>query len=527
MRQRVLVSWIGHTDLRAMAATLPLSKRKAIAQVIGEAEGEVGPGPVKALLDKETFQEIHLLSNYDPTVTKQYVGWLKQRAVAHQVKFKNPSDHGEILAAVQPVLESLDLKRDDELCFHLSPGTPAMASIWILLGKSQYPATLFQTHWDKVWTTEIPFDITTDLLPKILRDPDRFWQHLATRSPQEVRGFEGILGQSRAIRLAVGRAQRAAIHDVPVLILGESGTGKEMFAEAIHSASHRRNKRFVAINCAAISKDLLESELFGHVKGAFTGAEQDRKGAFEQASGGTLFLDEVGECGLAMQAKLLRALQPPPGTGPCCRVFRRVGATEDTVVDVRIVAATNKDLSKAIAAGEFREDLLYRLSIVTLKLPPLREREGDLGLLAESLLLDINARLRERGDPSYRDKSFSVPAKRFMQLYHWPGNVRELSNALVQAAMMAETAVLGPDDIAAAIAEFPKKKTVEALNCQLGNGFSLTAHLEDIQRHFLRRAMEEAGGKVTKAAKLLGMKSYQTLSAQLDRLQVEYDSEEP
>ncbi len=525
MGRRVLVTWIGHTDLRAMATALPAPMRKAVVKVVSDPEGEAGPGPVKALLDKERFGQVHLLSNYPPAVTKQYADWLKQRTITHRVEFENPSDHGEILAAVQPILGSLDLSKDDELCFHLSPGTPAMASIWILLGKSQYPATLYQTYGAGVWTTEIPFDITTDVLPQILREPDRFWQHLATRSPQEIRGFEGIIGQSSAIRLAVGRAQRAAIHDVPVLVLGESGTGKEMFAEAIHLASHRRGKPFIAINCAAISRDLLESELFGHVKGAFTGAVENRKGAFEQAHGGTLFLDEVGECDLSMQAKLLRVLQPPPGKGPCCRVFRLVGSTEETVADVRVVGATNKDLGKAIDDGGFREDLLYRLSVVTLKLPPLRERGKDLPLLAESLLLEINARFREQGDASYRDKTLSADTKQFMQRYHWPGNVRELSNVLVQAAMMADGKVLEHQDLAAAIADLPNKTNVGILDSPLGDEFSLKAHLEEVHRHFLRRAMEQAGGNITKAAKLLGMKNYQTLAAQLERLHVEYDAD--
>ena len=170
-----------------MAATLPAAKRKSVAKVVGELEGEAGSGPVKALLNKEKFKHIHLLSDYSPNVTKQYIGWLKRRVTMHQPVVENPSDHGEILAAVQQILATLGLEEDDELCFHLSPGTPAMAAIWILLGKSQFPATLFQTHWDKVSKANIPFDITTDVLQKFLREPDRFWQHLATKRPQDVR----------------------------------------------------------------------------------------------------------------------------------------------------------------------------------------------------------------------------------------------------------------------------------------------------------------------------------------------------
>lgn len=523
--KRILVCWIGHADLKAMVASVPGSQSKAARNVVGKGDAKAGTGPVKSLLDQESFDQIHLLTDYSSAATQEFVAWIGHNPIVHALSLTNPSNHGEVLAAVRPILESIRRKKEDELVFHLSPGTPAMAAIWILLGKSQFPATMYQTYNGEATKTEIPFDITTDVLPGLLREPDRYWQHLATRTPQEVSGFEAIVGESDAIKSAVGRAQRAAIHDVPVLILGESGTGKEMFSEAIHKASHRRDKKLVSINCAAISRELLESELFGHVKGAFTGADKDRQGAFEEANGGTLFLDEVGECDLAMQAKLLRVLQPPPGEGPCHRMFRPVGATQDKAVDVRIIAATNKDLSKAIGNGEFREDLMYRLSIVTLKLPPLRQRSKDIPQIAKMMMVDINTRLRSQGGPSYQDKSLSVDTIQFMQQYPWPGNVRELSNALVQAAMMADSKILKPQDIAAAVAEFPSAKSDDAMNLPLGGDFVLESHLLDIQRHFLRRAMLEADGKVTKAAKLLGYKNYQTLSAQLERLDVEFERE--
>ncbi|MCA8990054.1 MAG: sigma-54 factor interaction domain-containing protein, partial [Planctomycetaceae bacterium] len=232
-----------------------------------------------------------------------------------------------------------------------------MTAVLLLLGKTRYPATFYETSRDgKSWVTDVPFDLI-DVIPDVLKNPDSHLQHLASESPSEVEGFEDIVGDSRAVRDAVGRAKRAAMRGVSVLLLGESGSGKEMFAQAIHRASPRRDKTFIAINCAALPKSLLESELFGHVKGAFTGADKNRDGAFVAADGGTLFLDEVGECDLETQAKLLRVLQPITGAGPGFRKVSRIGEEKERTVDVRIIAATNRDLHSAIKHGSFRDDL--------------------------------------------------------------------------------------------------------------------------------------------------------------------------
>jgi transcriptional regulator with GAF, ATPase, and Fis domain len=306
---------------------------------------------------------------------------------------------------------------------------------------------------------------------------------------------------------------------VPVLLLGESGTGKEKFARAIHDASPRRDRPFVPVNCAAFAKDLLEAELFGHKKGAFTGAVADRHGAFKEADGGTLFLDEVGECDPAVQAKLLRVLQPPDHD-PCHRAFCRVGESRPTTSNVRILAATNRDLHAAIARGQFRDDLYYRLAVITVKLPPLRDRREDIPLLAGRLLAQINENFR-RQEPGYRHKSLSAAATAFVRRHPWPGNVRQLYNTLVQAAVMTDGDVIDRQDVADAVAEVPGKPAVDPLEQPLGGGFSLTAFLEGVQRHYLARAMREAAGVKTKAAELLGYKNYQTLAAQLERLRVE------
>ena len=438
MKKQILVTWIGNTDLASLHATLKSKKEKLVIEkefgkqrtTIRKTEGD---GPVQGLINGETFTEIHVLSNYSPAATRLYTNWLKKKVKTHQAKLTNVTDHAQILATVTPILDKLKLREDQDLCFHTSPGTPQMASIWILLAKSKYPATLFQTYRDQINKVEIPFDVTVELLPKLFNEPDRFWQHLIDDGPEDTPGFRDIKGTSLPIKEAIGRAKRAALFDVNVLLLGEAGTGKEMFANAIHKASPRRDSPFVAINCAAISPQLIESELFGHRAGAFSGADKAHDGAFTQADGGTLFLDEVGECDLSLQAKILRALQPPHGDSPCKRVFRPVGGKKDLLADGRVVAATNRNLADEIRNGNFREDLFYRLSTITVKLPALRERIGDIHMLAKSLLVQINQQLKSNQRPGYVTKTLAADTVKFLESHHWPGNVRELYNALVQA----------------------------------------------------------------------------------------------
>jgi len=478
MKDQILVSWIGHADLIAMSGKLSAKSRKTIEAIVDTSRDVKGDGPVKALVSAEKFKEIHLLNSYGASVAKLFSKWIGGKPKIHDVEIENPTDHARILEIVQPIVGSLKLKQKDELCFHLSPGTPAMAAIWILLAKSKFPATLFQTFRGNVSKANVPFDVTVEVVPQLLSQPDRFWQHLVDDGTEETPGFSNIIGNSPALKMAIGRAKRASIFDVTVLILGESGTGKEMFGNAIHQASHRREGPFVSINCAAISRELLESELFGHVKGAFTGAEANRVGAFEQANGGTLFLDEVGECDLAMQAKILRALQPPPGASPSERVFR--------------------------------------------KLPPLRQRKGDVKLLAKSLMDQINERFSTSDRPGYVPKSLPNETLKYLDSNQWPGNVRELYNALIQAAIMQDSAKLKPKDIELALGSMPSVASRKgATEVVLGDGFDIDEHLDEIHRTLLRRAMNQSGNVKKRAAELLGVKNYQTLDARLKRLKIE------
>jgi DNA-binding NtrC family response regulator len=519
--RRILVSWIGYADFRALAGTLGPEQQAAVLKGLNPPTPLVGQaGPLKSLLDQERFDEVHLLTDHGRVRERLYAAWVGGGAVLHQVRVKDPTDYADIFRVVDRELSSIlpsPRTEREELCVHLSPGTPTMAAIWVLLGKSKYhPATFYQTHDGRAWVTDIPFDLVVDYVPEVLRRADARLQLLAGQGPQEVEGFEAIAGNSHGIRVAVGRARRAARRDVSVLILGESGTGKEMFARAVHDASPRRGRPFVAINCAAVSRELLESELFGHKKGAFTGAVEDRDGAFREADGGTLFLDEVGECDPSMQAKLLRVLQPPEDD-PCRRVFCRVGDSRPLTSDVRVLAATNRDLLDSVARHQFREDLYYRLAVITLKLPPLRDRRGDVPLIAGWLLDRIN-RDFGRQEPGFRPRRLSDAAVEFIKKHPWPGNVRQLGNTLTQAAVMTDGEVIGRGDVEDAIAEVPAARAADAGEPPLGDGFSLERHLEEVQCRYLRRAMEQAGGVKRRAAELLGYRHYQTLAAQLERL---------
>ena len=442
--------------------------------------------------------------------------WLGNKVKIHKVKVDNPTDYKTVFAETNRCLSEIATGHSIELSLFLSPGTPTMTAILVLLGKTRYPATFWQTHNGKAWKTDIPFDLTVDFLPEILRTADSTFYHLISQSPQEIEGFERIIGNSELIRMAVGRAKRAAIRDVSVLLLGESGTGKELFAQAIHQASRRKGKPFEAINCAAIPEDLIESELFGHKKNAFTGANQDHDGAFKRTDGGTLFLDEVGECPPSLQVKLLRVLQPPPDKEQCHRDFWPIGSKKMESSNVRVIAATNRDLLRDVSDGRFREDLYYRLAPIVVKLPPLRERKTDIVSIAESILKRINSDF-EREDSGYEHKKISVAAKNFVKKHHWPGNVRQLANVLLQSVIMSEKQSLEPTDLAAAVAESPNN---ELLTCSVPiimDGFSLEEHINSIKIKYLQQAMSEANGVKTKAAALLGYENYQTLDAQLKR----------
>jgi DNA-binding NtrC family response regulator len=308
-------------------------------------------------------------------------------------------------------------------------------------------------------------------------------------------GFPRIIGESETIKRTVAETQRVAQTDATVLLLGESGTGKELFARAIHHLSNRRDKPFVAINCAAIPETLIENELFGHERGAFTGAGERRLGKFELASGGTVFLDEVGELPLAVQGKLLRAIEE--------KSVDRIGGKAPIPVDVRMVAATNKDLRAAVDRGEFRGDLFFRLAVFPIEIPPLRDRADDVELLARHFAAQLGKELRGR---EAKLSELSIAA---MRAHRWPGNVRELENSIERACILADSATLEPKDLGLGDAASTDAQSA---------AFDLTGSLSEateraveiVERRKIAEALAAHDGNKTQAAESLGV-SYKTL----------------
>ena len=274
-------------------------------------------------------------------------------------------------------------------------------------------------------------------------------------------------------------------------------------ARAIHQSSLRRKNQFFPVNCGALPEGLVESELFGHKKGAFSGAYTDREGHFETTHGGTLFLDEIGELPLPAQTKLLRVLQE--------KAVQRVGDSATRPVDVRVIAATNRTLTKEVARGRFREDLFYRLAVAVLKLPPLRERAGDIGLLADDFLLKVINNDSAEG-LGYRSKNLSASARNVLSQHPWPGNIRELHNTLIRAAIWSDGDTITGDDLRGALLSATGDRERDVWDRPLGGGFSIEALLAEVTRHYLDRAMMEAGDNKAKAARLVGLGSHQTFN---------------
>ncbi len=485
-KQDVLVSWIGGNDLNSAQS------------------GQ--DGPILSTIKANTFDRIELLYNYPDEEVASFLVWLKNQVVtpinAAKVTLSSPVDFADIYQAASALLNDLS-KQNKKLSILISPGTPAMQAVWILLGKTRYECLFYQSSKEQgVELVEIPFELSAEYIPKVSKIADEKLINMADAQVPIDAAFDNIITRNPRMMALKSQAQILAQKTVPVLIYGETGTGKELFARAIHNASSRQNKPFVAINCGAIPKDLADSVLFGHKKGAFTGAVSDKPGVFQQADGGTLFLDEFGELTPEVQVRLLRVLQESRLTP--------VGATSEISVDVRIITATHKNLMDGVIQGTFREDLFYRIAVGVLHLPPIRHREGDLILLTEMLLESLS-----KQDESL-SKKLSVEAKNLILKHPWHGNIRELQSTLLRAVLWSETDSVTGSDLESALFKMPTKEN-DLLSLDVSQGVDIQKVIGDLVKHYVLETLAFTGQNKTQAAQLLGLKSQQTLTNWMEK----------
>ena len=493
--KHTLVSWIGANDLK----------------VTEDAQhGDSPQGPVAATLAERSFDSVELLYNYPSERVEPYLKWLEGHCdtpiTATSVELTSPINFGEIYERVEAHLEALRASTT-ELSVLLSPGTPAMQAVWILLGKTRYPCSFIQSSREQgVQDVDIPFQLAAEYVPVARQLNAQRINKLADTHVPINAAFDNIITQNARMQTLKAQAQILAEREVPVLIYGETGTGKELFSRAIHNASKRADNPFIALNCGAIPAELVDSVLFGHKKGAFTGATADKPGVFEQAHGGTLFLDEFGELEPQVQVRLLRVLQD--GT------FTPVGGTKEQKVNVRLITATHRNLMEKVAEGSFREDLFYRVAIGVLHLPPIREREGDLSLLAKQLLKALADE-----DESLKDKKISADALNIILSHPWRGNVRELQSTLLRAALWSQGEKILPEDMRQALFQMPEHGSDNAgiMNRDVSQGIDLDELIGDLTRHYIPLALDAARGKKADAAKLLGLKNHQTLDNRMKK----------
>lgn len=491
-KRHTLLSWIGGNDLKVTGS---------------DGINSRALGPILSTLKSQAFNSVVLLYNYPKEEVEPYLDWLREKTTtpitAHSIPLSSPVNFGEIYCHANEYLATL-AQKGQQISILLSPGTPAMQAVWILLGKTRYRCQFYQSSLEAgVQQIDIPFELAFEYVPPAQRIESSKLSELSESHVPINAAFDNILTRNPRMRTLKYQAQVLAERDVPVLIYGETGTGKELFARAIHNASQRAAMPFIPVNCGAIPSELVDSVLFGHKKGAFTGATADKPGVFEQASGGTLFLDEFGELTPGVQVRLLRVLQE----GVCVPV----GGTQEKVVDIRLITATHRNLMEAVAKGSFREDLFYRVAVGVLHLPPLRDREGDLTLLVDRILSEMSAR-----DPALKHKKISPEAKNIILQHPWRGNVRELQSTLLRAALWCQGEEILAQDLHQALFHMPEWRT-GILDKDISQGVDIQEIIGEVSARYIRRALEYSGQNKTRAAQLLGLRNYQTLKNWMEK----------
>lgn len=458
-------------------------------------------GPILSLLSARRFERVVLLSTPNTTQHSQ-----ETKEAIHQrypqvgtqlieVPLADPTDYAAITKGVRDAFRSIPNSAEgDEYFVSVASGTPQMHAVWILLiASGNIPAHVLHVRPPRFVSREKPLvseiDLTAGTFPTVRWDVAQPTPEYAPSRAlaDEIRDL-GIVGDHPSLLKALDTAAALAASDAPVLIAGETGTGKELFARLIHRLSGRPSERFVPLNCAALPRDLAESVLFGHRRGAFTGAVNDQLGKFDLADGGTLFLDELGELPTESQGKLLRILEDG--------VLEPLGAKKGRRVNVRVIAATNIDLAQAMKQKTFRQDLYYRVNVGQIRLPTLRERASDIPKIALGIMDRINATLRH-------PKRLTPGALVKLQGLAWPGNIRDLENALERSALLSRKEVIDAADVV--LAEPPGEEGGSFNFPDPQPGFSLEAYLKEARRKLVGRALELAQGNRSKAARLLGV----------------------
>lgn len=482
-----------------------------------------------AIFNPIAFDRIVIFANTWEENWDQYERWLKKRLAptgrpsdnitVRQADITSAIDYPTIIKHTDKWLSKLSTESEN-LFVNLTSGTPAMTAVSILVGKGKSNVTFLQSSADdKVIDVDIPVDFgktyiqsaAKNIAAKAVANPLSKPLEKSANKSLNNKAFSNIIAYSSAMKSTLNKAKRLATSELPTLILGETGTGKEVLANAIHVASLRGDKPLKTVNCGALPETLVDSILFGHVKGAFTGAEKEHKGLFEQADGGTLFLDEVGELTPETQVKLLRALQQGE--------IIKVGSEQTINVDVRIIAATHKDLIQLVETNEFREDLFYRLAVGIIQIPALRDRQEDISPLVHELSDEIN--LAASKHPHYKSKKTSESAIKFISTQAWPGNIRELWNTLNRAFLWSDKEKITENDIQNALIIRTNTQEVGNVSLTLGQQVNISDILDIHKKKYVEAALKAAGNNKTKAANMLSLNSHQVLTKWIKDLGIE------
>lgn len=512
---QTLITWLGNHDIE----TAILNKDAAVSQSLKEIN--FGKAVILYNFPSINFDKyishlesdrmgyenkINLLKQNLNNEFPDYKSWLQSRTNTKlnfvKVNLSSPTDHSDIYKACLTELDKIHKENPDtKLTYLISPGTPAMHAVWLILSQTKYAGELIETSLEAgLKKIKLPFEISADYNPSLSKIIESSFKGLSLEDFYRDAVFENIFFQSKQMQSVFNKAVKVSQFDEPVLITGATGTGKEEIANIIYKKSRRKDNTFKTLNCGAIPQELVESELFGHKKGSFTGADKDKKGLFEVCDNGTLFLDEFGELPLRTQVKLLRVLQDGS--------FTPIGSTEEIKTNVRLIAATNRNLIEEIKKGKFREDLFYRIAVFTIDIPSLRERQGDLKFLINKFIEKIK---KENAQfPEVQERELSVSGMTELLNHSWPGNVRELFNTLKKLLLLSDSKKISAEEVKKNLNQLDKSDKENLLLNYIPSDFNFDYVIGKIVKHYYSLAQKHTNKK-TEISKLLGFKNYQTM----------------